>query len=191
METNYHKCFWLFFLLALFQSNQPVCAQTNQAQHAISVEFTEIALLEVMGSTDLFMDWSEEDLEMIDEYDEVNLSDHSLWLNYTTIAQNGLNYKITALCAEVPEGFELLVVAADPTESGGGSKGLSIATTPTALERGAPMDVIHLIKSAYTGVGEGSGVAVDISIRKTNPERSFSEINQFLFSLSFEILSYQ
>lgn len=189
-STNY-KYFWIVFALTLLQSNQSGFAQTDEAQHAINVEFTEVAVLEVIGETELFVDWSEEDLEGLDQLDEVNLTDNALWLNYTTIAHNGVNYKITALCAQIPQGFELLLTAANPSETGGGTKGLAISTLPTPLLQVTVLDVVHLIGSAYTGVGEGSGVAVDISIRKIDPGKSFSEINQSLFSLDFDILSYQ
>lgn len=164
---------------------------SGQTQQSIQVEFREIALVELIGEDFIELEFSEFGPEELDTLTEMTVPNSTRWINYTTLSDNTVQYRISLLSPEIPEGFVLAVVAQNPAETGGGNKGTSRALSPVPVLNGSEVILVDEIKSSYTGVGENNGVALKFQLKKYDVSRSFRDIEGHRLILQCEISGYQ
>ncbi len=187
------SCFLFHLLLLIMGMEQSsLHAQSDgQGQHSIQVEFREIAVIELIGEDFIDLDFSEFDPVFLDTVAELSIPNSMRWINYTTLSDNKVQYRISLLSSAIPQGFDLTVIAQNPTETGGGKKGVSRALTPIVMTAGSEVILIDEITSSYTGVGENNGVAVEFQLKKSDLSKSFSDIDGYRLVLQCEIAGYQ
>jgi len=187
------SCF-LFYLLILILGigHSSLNAQTEgQGQHSIRVEFREVALIDLIGEEYIDLDLSGLDPVFLDTVTEITIPNSRRWINYTTLSDNSVQYRISLQSSSLPEGFDLTVIAQNPLETGGGTKGVSRALSPVVVSEGAEVILIDEITSSYTGVGENNGVAMEFQLKRSDLSKKFSDIEGYRFILRCEITGYQ
>jgi len=107
------SCF-LFYLLILILGigHSSLNAQTEgQGQHSIRVEFREVALIDLIGEEYIDLDLSGLDPVFLDTVTEITIPNSRRWINYTTLSDNSVQYRISLQSSSLPEGFDLTVIA--------------------------------------------------------------------------------
>lgn len=137
-----------------------VVAQDNQNDnHSISFSFPATSILDVEGpGGNNSITFSPEAVIEAGNAFDFNLTNSSLWLNYTNVKPNAESTrKVTVeMTNDLPTGMDLFVLASTDAGNGHGVKG-----TPGAqaipLTNGSVATIITGIGSAHTGNGVSSG----------------------------------
>lgn len=131
--------------------------QTENHQVAFSVPATSILDIEGPNANNSIF-FSPEAVTDAGVAFDFNLSNSTLWLNYTNVkATVGGTRRVTVgMTNELPTGMTLKVSAGLDSGNGQGEKGSPVAT-PVTLVNGSTFTLITGIGSAFTGDGVNSG----------------------------------
>ena len=131
--------------------------QDDNHQISFAVPATSILDIEGPGGNNSINFTPEAITEAGNAFD-FNLSDNSLWLNYTNIKATANQTRVVTvgMTNDLPTGMTLTVTAGADAGNGNGVKGTPNANAIT-LANGATSTIITGIGSAYTGNGVNNG----------------------------------
>ncbi|NCA81068.1 MAG: hypothetical protein EOM76_13000 [Sphingobacteriia bacterium] len=143
-----------------------VPGDSKTASHNVGISVSKFALIDIETSgNDININLTPNSVDeagMGLNFD--NVTDNSLWLNYSSIVGSNHTRSISASITEgLPAGVSLKVAASAPASSGKGTLGASAATTATTLTTGG-ITIINGIGSCYTGNGANNGSNLTYSV---------------------------
>ncbi len=148
----------------------------NFGEHSVAISIPEIAILDIESSTsssDVTFDLNANNLEAGEEF-TISETNSNLWINYTSVVQNGLSSRNVTVELDDDNfiaGMVLKVVAASQSGTGQGDHGTATSVvTPTIL----PQNLITDIGSAFTGNGASNGHKLTYSLDFTG---NFEDLN--------------
>lgn len=147
-------------LITIIIASTLVLAQDNQTDnHQISFSVPATSILDIEGpggNNSIF--FSPDAITEAGIAFDFNLSNSSLWLNYTNIkpSEEGTRHITIRMTNDLPVGMTLNVSADLDAGNGNGTKGIPNLSGIT-LVNGATSTIITGIGSAYTGDGVNSG----------------------------------
>lgn len=147
-------------LITIIIASITVLAQDIQADnHQVSFSIPATSLLDIEGpggNNSIF--FSPDAITEAGIAFDFNLSNSSLWLNYTNIKStaDGTRRITIGMTNDLPTGMTLNVSAGLDAGNGNGTKGTPISS-PITLANGATSTIITGIGSAYTGDGVNNG----------------------------------
>lgn len=127
------------------------------ASHDVQISVGTHALIEVVGKNGVDIQLSPKAPETAGEaLSFQNVSDKSLWLNYSNLVTKGSSNKITAAYSgSMPTGLALVLSVGAASGSGVGQLGTENVSDLVLTDK--PNDVLKNIKNCYTGIGESNG----------------------------------
>ncbi len=148
-------------------------AQDDQDDnHQISFAIPATSILDIEGpGGNNSINFTPEDITEAGNAFDFNLSDASLWLNYSNIKPDAESTrKVTVgMTNDLPTGMTLTVTAGSDAGNGNGIKGTPNASA-IALANGTTSTIITGIGSAYTGNGVNNGHQLTYNLAFDNAE---------------------
>jgi len=152
--------FLLAAILVFGVSNIVKAQDTEAAQHTVGFTVPNFAILDIEstgGSNDITFDLGAQlAVEAGNQFDFSEVSDNSLWLNYTALANKNAKRKVTVSTNEVISGIDLKLKVAVYSGDGEGTTGTPTNTDAVVLSSTA-QTIINGIGSCYTGNGNTNG----------------------------------
>ncbi len=173
----------LFVTLFVIGAGQVFGQDGSTAEHEISIEIPEVAILDIEGGASIILKAIAPDEAGNPITFGVDPANTPLWLNYSSIIGSGesdasRNITVELSDGSIPEGMKLSVTAGDAVAGeGDGTKGSSVGA---AVEiNGTPVELINTIGSCYTGDGVGKGhkltYALDFNTTSTYSALDFND----------------
>lgn len=137
---------------------------SNSGSHSISVEIPEVALLDLESATPTSIALNPvSPTEAGNALDLSTATDHSIWLNYSSVTGNSGSYRRVNAFIEgtIPGGMTLSVKASSYSGNGNGKTGIPSGKINLSEK---PQDVITHIGSCYTGDGTSNGHLLTYSL---------------------------
>jgi hypothetical protein len=161
----------------------------NSAEHTISIQIDEVALVDIEGETGTSISLdpvapTEAGLGVV----FTNATNNDLWLNYSSIVAADKTRSISAaISGGLPGGATISVAAAAPTSDGKGAKG-SANTTPQTLTSGG-VTVISGIGSCYTGnsFAKGSNISYKLNMDETSYGSLYADEDGYEVTITYTI----
>lgn len=185
---------FLIVFTSAFAQNNP-----KEAKHNVNIQLPEVTIVDIEGSETGTVNLSPNvsELEAGEAIDFSNVSDNSLWLNYTSVAKNngngngngGKKRKIVVKMqnSDLPEGMSIMLLVADAV-SGSGNLGKSASNNKELVLSAAELEVVKNIGSSFTGNGAGKGHQLTYSINmddsKYNSLVAKSYSTEILFTIT-------
>ncbi len=152
----------------------------NTATHNVSIEIPTIALIDVeaadgeASTINLVPDVSS--LEAGEAVDFETASNSDLWLNYSSIVQGGNPRTISvSINGNLPSNLGLYLTTGNYDGNGKGKTGQVSNSAPQELSSNSK-NIIHDIKSCYTGNGINNGHNLKYSL-KVKDQNNYQNIN--------------
>ena len=156
-----------------------IMGQGNSADHKISIEIPEVALLGLVsgGSTDVgFVSYSPDEAGNSVTFAD-SQKDKEIWINYSSIvSDNSQNRKIVAVVqGDIPAGMQLMVRASEAEGKGSGNLGHPLGVVKLSNE---PTDIIVDIGSCFTGKGISNGHYLTYQLNFAPNSEQYSQLVQ-------------
>lgn len=159
-------------------------AQNNSAEHSISCEIPEVALLSLTSDNDNEISVSGiNPLEAGNSINGFNFEQNKIWINYSSIIRNESHRRkiVAVLDGDLPEGLNLFVEASNPLGEGKGKLGMPSGLTSLTKQ---PSEVIGDIGSCYTGKGINNGHFLTYKIEFDKSSENYAAIMESNSSLN-------
>ncbi len=153
------KKFAFTLALALVSGTVAFAQDDHDDNHQISFSVPATSILDIEGpGGNNGINFTPAAIQEAGNAFDFNLSDNSLWLNYSNIKPSAeATRKVTVgMTNDLPTGMSLTVSAGTDAGNGNGVKGTPNASAIT-LVNGATSTIINGIGSAYTGNGINNG----------------------------------
>lgn len=177
-----------YLILALFLvifSPVLVSSQNNSANHSVTCEIPELALLSLVSENEAGMNISAiSPSEAGNSIEGLNIEHHKVWVNYSSIMKGGVNHtrKIEATIeGEVPENIQIFVKASQPSGAGKGKLGVSSGLIALSNQ---PAEIINNIGSCYTGKGINNGHYLTYEVKFDKSSEKYAQIARSATSIN-------
>lgn len=169
-----HVIVGLFLVICM---PEMLSSQNSSANHSVTCDIPEVALLSIISENDAGMNISSiSPVEAGNSISGFNIQQNKIWVNYSSIMQNGGNHmrKIEAtLEGDVPENMHIFVEASQPTGIGKGKLGMPSGLTALSTR---PTQIISDIGSCYTGKGVNNGHYLTYKVEYDNSSENYAQL---------------
>lgn len=148
----------LTLALALAAGSFAFAQDDSDDSHQISFSIPATSILDIEGPDGNSINFTPEAITEAGNAFNFNLSDNTLWLNYSNIKPTATDFRVVTvgMTNDLPTGMSLTVTAGADAGNGNGVKGTP-AVAPITLVNGTTSTIITGIGSAYTGNGINNG----------------------------------
>ena len=164
--------------LITITSLNAIAQDTNQADHTLSIEIPEIALLDIESKDGNNISLTATAPTEAGDKVIFEQTNSDLWINYSSIVGSKETRQVTVQITDgnVPDGIELTVMATNDAGSGEGTMGKA-AKAPIVLNDKKATNIIDGVGSAYTGNGASKGHNLTYKIAQSDDKDSYSKLN--------------
>ncbi|PCI03735.1 MAG: hypothetical protein COB81_03325 [Flavobacteriaceae bacterium] len=171
----------ILFIL-VFSIGTLVAQDTDEETHTVSINVTEIALLDLESQTGTAISLNGTAPTEAGNKVAFNASNHNIWINYSSICssgngnQNTREITVQITDGDVPDGLELKVVATEVAGLGDGAMG-DAEENALVLSTQNAQTIIDDIGNAYTGNGPSKGHNLTYTLTKNSDADSYASLN--------------